>query len=71
MYYSGTDFFKTNFQVKARILKVISLSSVYVYTHTHTHIFTVLKIDIVLSCVSRAGITVLLHGLVVKRVYYK
>lgn len=69
MYYSGTHFFKTNFQVKTRILKVISLSSVYVYTHTH--IFTVLKIDIVLSCVSRAGITVLLHGLVVKRVYYK
>lgn len=75
MYYSGTHSFKTNFQVKNRILKVKSPSSVYIYiythTHRHTHIFTVLEIDVVLSCVSRAGITVLLHGLVVKRVYHK
>lgn len=44
---------------------------IYLYTHTHKHIFTVLEIDIILSCVSRAGVTVLLHGLVVKCVYHK
>lgn len=67
--FSGTHSFKSNFQVKTRILKVKSPSDVY--THTHTHIFTVLEIDILLSCVSRASVTVLLHGLVVKRVYHK
>lgn len=73
MYYSGTHSFKTNFQVKTEILKVKWSSGIYIYSYiyTHTHIFTVLEIDILLSCVSRAGVTVLLHGLVVKRVYHK
>lgn len=43
MYYSGTHSFKTNFQVKTRILKVKSPSSmcvhiyIHIYTCTHTH----------------------------------
>lgn len=48
---------------------------IYVYicihTHTHTHTLTILEIDILLSCVSRADVTVLLHGMVVKPVYHK